>query len=74
MSNTGYIKLKFKVGKRIAELRKELGLSQDKLAKITGFNQPGLCNIENGRSFPSAVFLIKLREKTGVSIDKLIEA
>ena len=37
------------IGRRIAELRRELGFSQRELAARAGISQPNLVNIEAGR-------------------------
>ncbi len=74
MSNKGYEKKLKMISKRIIQIRKSKSLSQTKFAKFLNVAQPSLAFVEKCRSFPSAVFLIKLKEKTGVSIDKLLEA
>lgn len=42
-------KARYEIGKRIAELRKERGMSQTQLAEAIGMAQPNLANIEAGR-------------------------
>jgi transcriptional regulator with XRE-family HTH domain len=41
------------IGKTIISLRKQQGLSQKKLAELTGISANALCSIEKGYSFPS---------------------
>ena len=41
------------IGNTIIFLRKQQGLSQKKLAELTGISANALCNIEKGYSFPS---------------------
>jgi len=38
-----------RVGERIRAKRKEIGLSQEGLAKAVGLKRPSICNIEKGR-------------------------
>ena len=44
----------------IVERRKELGLSQRKLAKLSGVKQEAICRIENLKNMPQIDTLIKL--------------
>lgn len=48
------------LGKRIKELRKKQKLTQEKLAEIIGIDTVSLCNIENGKYYPTAENLDKI--------------
>ena len=52
--------LKEKLGARIRELRKSLGLSQEKLAELIDMDKPNLSNIECGKRFMTAETLEKI--------------
>lgn len=59
------------IGKNIKELRKEKGLSQEKLAKMCGFSNTTLCSYENGRKTPGLVTIANIAKSLGVSIERL---
>lgn len=44
--------LKAKFGKRIRELRKRSGFTQEKLAEMIGMEPPNISKMENGLHFP----------------------
>ena len=48
------------VGNRIRELRKTLGISQEKLAEIAGIDRTYLASVENGKRNISIVNLEKI--------------
>ncbi len=52
--------LKEKLGARIRELRKSLGLSQEQLAELIDMDKPNLSNIERGKRFMTAETLEKI--------------
>ena len=54
---------------RIAELRKENGLSQHQLAKALGTSQANLSRWEQGQNEPSIIECWKLADFFDVSID-----
>ena len=41
------------LGKRIRELRKQKGLSQEKLSELVNVDPTTISNIENGKNYPS---------------------
>lgn len=61
------------MGKRIAELRKNKGWSQDELAEKLGMNRANISNYERNviSSIPSDV-LMKLSDLFGVTVDFLL--
>lgn len=52
--------IKQKFGKRIRELRKSNGLTQEKLAELIGMETPNVSKMENGLHFPQLENLKKL--------------
>ena len=51
---------KKKLGKRIKELRKQKGFTQEKLAELINMEQNSISIIESGRNFPTLVTLEKI--------------
>ena len=56
------------VGNRIRELRKTLGISQEKLAEIAGIDRTYLASVENGKRNISSVNLEKIIVALNVTI------
>ena len=59
----------YKLGRRIAQLRKEKKLSQEAFAELTGISQKTISNIENGS--PSVKILEIIAEHLNVNISSL---
>lgn len=59
------------LSKRIIEIRKNRGFSQQEVAELTGLKRPTIANIERGDQRPSIDFLIQFSQITGVSIDEI---
>ena len=62
-----------KMGERIAKLRKEKGMSQEKLAEALGLSRQAVAKWETGQSFPSSGNLFKLAEVLGTDVDALLK-
>ena len=60
------------LGKRIAQHRKKLGLTQDQLAESLGVTAQAVSKWENDQSCPDINMLPKLAQIFGVSIDSLL--
>ena len=60
---------KIRIGKRIAELRKEKGLSQTRLAQLIGFDRGYIAKIELGTFDIGIENLSKISSALGVMID-----
>lgn len=60
-----------KLSKRLIEIRKSRGFSQQEVAELTGLKRPTIANIERGDQRPSIDFLIQFSQVTGVSIDEM---
>ena len=59
-------------GKRIQQLRKERGLTQEQLAEKLNVSQNTIAKIESGLRKPSIDFLFELSEFFGVSTNYLV--
>lgn len=62
-------KARYEIGKRIAELRKERGMSQTQLAEAIGMAQPNLANIEAGRFSTTIDVLERIADALDATID-----
>lgn len=61
------------LGKNIVRLRKEKDLSQAELAYRIGMEKSNLSVIENGRSNPQIITLIKLAAALDIPLPKLLD-
>ena len=61
----------YKLGRRIAQLRKEKKLSQEAFAELTGISEKTISNIENGSVNPSVKILEIIAEHLNVNISSL---
>ena len=61
-----------KIGKFIAECRKEKKLTQEKLAEILGVTEKSISNWENGRNMPDLTLFKPLCEALGITINELL--
>lgn len=61
----------FDIGKRIAELRRGAGLSQDELAELSMLNRVTIARYESGRLEPGAHALKRIADALEVSTDVL---
>lgn len=60
------VDLKKLVGKKIQHIRKQKGMTQEKLAEMIGIEVPSLSNIETGKFAPSIETLQKLSSVLGM--------
>ena len=60
------------VGRRISELRKSKGFSQDDLAKMLNISRPSITQIELGKRNLSVIEVKKVADILSISIDKLL--
>lgn len=58
-------------GERIAELRRERGLTQENLAGIIGISSQAISKWENNATMPDIMFLPIIADTLGVTIDEL---
>ena len=61
------------IGKRIAHLRKENGLTQEELASHMGISPQAVSKWENDQTCPDISALPKLARLFGVTVDELLE-
>ena len=61
------------LGKRIKELRKTCGCTQEQIAEAVGIETASLSNIENGKYFPTAENLDKILIALKTTPDKLFQ-
>ena len=61
------------IREKIKELRKEKGLTQEELAKVSNLTCAAIINIEKGYNVPSASSLYKISEALEYNYDKLFE-
>jgi transcriptional regulator with XRE-family HTH domain len=70
--NTGGVPMEETLGKRIAEGRKRLGITQDRLAEQLGVTAQAVSKWENDQSCPDITILPKLAKIFGISTDMLL--
>lgn len=58
-----------RIGSRIAELRRERGMSQAQLAEATGLKQPNIARIEAGKYSTTLDLLTTIADALGVKVD-----
>lgn len=59
-------------GKKLREMRKELGLTQFQLDNAIGLTRKTICSLELGKYQPSLRKLVKIANYFDVSIDDLV--
>lgn len=69
MKDNFEINHKIRIGKRIAELRKERGLSQARLAQLTGIHSSYIGQVELGKYDVGIETLSKIGEALGMVVD-----
>lgn len=57
---------------RIAHIRKQMGLSQEKFGELFNMSQRSVAAWESGERTPSYPVLLELADKLGVSVDYLV--
>ncbi|MBR1907829.1 helix-turn-helix transcriptional regulator [bacterium] len=55
------------LGKRLRELRKKKGYSQEKIAELVNIDPTTISNIENGKNYPSLINLENIINILGIS-------
>ena len=59
------------LGKRVQEVRRKNGLTQERLAELVGLDTSSVSNIENGKYFPTADNLDKILKVLKLSPEEL---
>lgn len=65
--------IKIAVGKRIKELRNQLGISQEELAYLVGLDRTYITSVERGKRNISIINLEKLSKALNVSLNVFFE-
>ena len=55
------------IGQAIKEYRKKKGISQKKLAEMSGLSHTALCRIENDQAFPTKKHITKICDALGIT-------
>ena len=61
------------LGENIRRIRKRIRLTQDAFSEKIGIEPSSLSNIENGKSFPSALTLIQIQQQFNISPDEIFD-
>ena len=64
--------MQMEMGKTIARLRREKGITQEQLAKAVGVSAPAVSKWETGQSYPDITLLPPLARFFGVTLDALV--
>lgn len=62
-----------KIGKRISEKRKEIGMSQKTLAVKLNLTDKTISKWESGKGLPSIEALVELCDIFGISVDEILK-
>lgn len=65
--------LKIKFGKRVKEIRKSKGITQEQLAELVSIEPPNISKIECGMHFPQPEKIEKIANALNVDIKDLFE-
>lgn len=60
------------LGKRLSELRKEKGITQEKLAELCGVSSQAVSKWENDLSAPDIMLLPQIADLLGITVDELL--
>jgi len=61
-----------RIGQRVKAIRKERGMTQDQLAKVSGLKRPNISRLEAGTHVPSISLIERLAESLQINISDLI--
>ena len=64
---------KIALGENIRKIRKKAKLTQDIFSEIIGIEPSSLSNIENGKSFPSALTINLIQEKLNIRSEEIFD-
>jgi transcriptional regulator with XRE-family HTH domain len=62
------------VGRNVRRIREKKGLTQERLAEISGFSQQYISGLEQGRRNPTVITLYELAIALGVNHMELVRA
>lgn len=60
------------VGQNFARIRRERGLTQERVAELSGFSQQYLSGLESGRRNPTIITIYELAQVLGVGAVELV--
>ncbi len=60
------------IGERIKQQRKKIGLTQPQVRELTGISSGTLSDIENGKTLPAALSLLKLSKALECTVDWIL--
>ena len=60
------------LGENIRRIRKRIKLTQDVFSEKIGIEPSSLSNIENGKSFPSALTIIQIQKKFNIVANEIL--
>lgn len=63
-----------RVGRNFARIRREKGLTQERVEELSGFSQQYLSGLERGQRNPTIVTLSELAQALDVEIEDLLQA
>ncbi len=66
-------KYKIALGNNIRKIRKSRKLTQDVFSEKIGIEPSSLSNIENGKSFPSALTIIQIQQQFSVRAEEIFD-
>lgn len=61
------------LGENIRRIRKRTKLTQDAFSEKIGIEPSSLSNIENGKSFPSTITIIRIQQQFNISPDEIFD-
>ena len=64
---------KIALGENIRKIRKRINLTQDAFSEKIGIEPSSLSNIENGKSFPSALTIIQIQEEFNIGAEEIFD-
>lgn len=73
LQRTGVTALKFEIGRRISQYRKEQGLSQKEFAKLIGASNSRVSNWEQGRNGPDADIIADICRVLKITPSELLD-
>lgn len=73
MNTTNIEHIYSELGKRIVKARNDKGISQEKLATVSGIDRSHMGFIEQGRRKPTLSTLYKIATSLGISLEQLFK-
>jgi transcriptional regulator with XRE-family HTH domain len=62
------------VGKNVKRIREKKGLTQERLAEVSGFSQQYISSLEQGRRNPTIITIYELATSLGVSYLEIVRS